>query len=263
MLLESASSERAMWDEYARTRNVELRNRLVMRYQWLVQAVVRSLVQRGLPMCVDPEDLVSVGTLGLIAGIEGYDVARSVKFNNYATTRIRGAILDELRALDWVPHSVRYRVRSYAAAIRQLSEELGRSPSTAEIAQFLGTTEAAVKGIVLDTLHLELSQFVNESSLEEESVRSRGHRGVTSMLQLFVHPGIRRPDEILTENLFPWLLLKLGRQARMIILLYYAESLTLKEIGSTLGITESRVSRIVLETIAFLKAYLKRNPDLV
>src|ERR671914_2002166 len=130
----------ALWQEYRRTRDRKLRDRLILTYAPLVKYVAGRLGS-GLPSHVDDDDLVSYGLLGLIGAIERYDPGRDVKFETYAISRIKGAIIDELRQLDWVPRSIRSRAREIERAIAELEARLGRAPTDEEIADKLGVTQ--------------------------------------------------------------------------------------------------------------------------
>src|SRR5215207_1623589 len=130
-----------VWQEYRRTRDKDLRDRLIVNYAPLVKYVAGRL-GGGLPAHVDEGDLVSYGLLGLIGAIERFDPAREIKFETYAISRIKGAIIDELRALDWVPRSVRSRARDIERAMLTLENKLRRPPTDAEIAGSIGITES-------------------------------------------------------------------------------------------------------------------------
>jgi RNA polymerase sigma factor for flagellar operon FliA len=132
-----------VWLEYRRTKDQKLRDRLILTYAPLVKYVAGRLGS-GLPAHVDDEDLASYGLLGLIGAIERFDPTRDVKFETYALGRIKGAIIDELRSLDWVPRSVRSRAREIERTIAELEAKLGRAPTDEEIAARLGVTESRV-----------------------------------------------------------------------------------------------------------------------
>src|SRR5213082_3712323 len=140
MLVSRADDTQSLWLEYRRTGNQALRDRLILTYAPLVKFVAGRLGS-GLPAHVDEGDLVSYGLLGLIGAIERYDPARDIKFETYAIARIKGAIIDELRALDWVPRSVRARARDIERAIGELEAKTGRAPSDEDVAKKLGMTE--------------------------------------------------------------------------------------------------------------------------
>ena len=153
----------SLWLEFRRTKDKAIRDRLILTYAPLVKYVAGRLGS-GLPAHVDEGDLVSYGLLGLIGAIERFDPDRDVKFETYAIARIRGAIIDELRALDWVPRSVRSRARDIERAITALEAKLGRAPTDEEIAQRLG-----VSGDELDDTPkgLAAKEIVNELPIEE------------------------------------------------------------------------------------------------
>src|SRR5829696_6850569 len=139
-MADQATDTRVLWQEFKRTGDRGLRDRLILTYAPLVKYVAGRLGS-GLPAHVDEGDLVSYGLLGLIDAIERYDPGRDIKFETYAITRIRGAIIDELRALDWVPRSVRARARAIERAIGELEAKLGRAPNDDEIAAKVGLSQ--------------------------------------------------------------------------------------------------------------------------
>src|SRR5215469_11953012 len=151
MLLHVAgeTDSRSLWLEYRRTREKVLRDRLIVNYSPLVKYVAGRLGS-GLPAHVDESDLVSYGLLGLISAIERYDPERDIKFETYAMARIKGAIIDELRALDWVPRSVRSRAREIERAITELESRLGRAPTDEEIAQKIGISTEELEDSLTD-----------------------------------------------------------------------------------------------------------------
>src|SRR6187549_2162018 len=138
-MADQATDTRVLWQEFKRTGDRGLRDRLILTYAPLVKYVAGRLGS-GLPAHVDEGDLVSYGLLGLIGAIERYDPTRDIKFETYAISRIKGAIIDELRALDWVPRSVRSRAREIERAIAELESRLGRAPTDEEIAAKVGIT---------------------------------------------------------------------------------------------------------------------------
>ena len=139
------SDTQALWQEYRRTRDQRVRDRLILTYAPLVKFVAGRL-GASLPAHVDEEDLVSYGLLGLIGAIERFDPDREIKFETYAIARIKGAIIDELRSLDWVPRSVRTRAREIERAIAELETKLHRAPTDEEIAAKLGITDGRARG---------------------------------------------------------------------------------------------------------------------
>jgi RNA polymerase sigma factor FliA len=207
----------------------------------------------GLPAHVDEGDLVSYGLLGLIGAIERYDPDRDIKFETYAIARIRGSIIDELRALDWVPRSVRSRAREIERAIAALEAKLGRAPTDEEIADKVG--------ISVDELEESLSDISRSSIAALDELWSvSGEGDQVSLLDTLEDPDSVRPADALDETELREILgdaiSRLPEREKLVITLYYYEELTLREIGEVLGVTESRISQLHTKAILRLKARL-------
>ncbi len=170
---EAGSATAELWAEYKQTGSRQLRDRLIVLYSPLVKYVA-GRVAVGLPQTIEQQDLVSYGIFGLMDAIEKFDHERAIKFETYAITRIKGAIIDELRSIDWVPRSVRAKARAIEKAYANLEAQLLRSPTDAEVAGELGVTE--------DELQAQFSQisFVGIVALDE--VLSGGERGESTTL---------------------------------------------------------------------------------
>jgi RNA polymerase sigma factor for flagellar operon FliA len=242
----------ALWHEYRRAKPKEVRDRLILTYAPLVKYVAGRLGS-GLPAHVDEADLVSYGLLGLIGAIDRYDPARDTKFETYAITRIRGAIIDELRALDWVPRSVRSRARQIERAIGELESKLGRAPTDEEI--------AGKVGISTDELEESLTDISRSSIAALDELWSvSGEGDQVSLLDTIEDEAGPRPDTALNETATREALgdaiSRLPERERLVITLYYYEELTLREIGEVLGVTESRVSQLHTKAVLRLKARL-------
>jgi len=243
---------RSLWREYRRTEAKELRDRLIVMYSPLVKYVAGRLGS-GLPAHVDEGDLVSYGLLGLIGAIERYDPDRDIKFETYAIARIRGSIIDELRALDWVPRSVRSRAREIERAIAGLEAKLGRAPTDEEIAQKVG--------ISVDELEESLTDIARSSIAALDELWSvSGEGDQVSLLDTLEDPDSVRPADALDETELREILgdaiSRLPEREKLVITLYYYEELTLREIGEVLGVTESRISQLHTKAILRLKARL-------
>jgi RNA polymerase sigma factor for flagellar operon FliA len=241
-----------LWQELRRTNDKAVRDRLILTYAPLVKYVAGRLGS-GLPAHVDDADLVSYGVLGLIDAIERYDPDREIKFETYAMTRIRGAIIDELRALDWVPRSVRSRAREIERAIGELEARLGRAPDDEEI--------AAKIGISTDELEESLTDISRSSiaALDELwSVSSEGDQ--VALLDTIEDESGPQPetalDETETREALANAISRLPERESLVITLYYYEELTLREIGEVLGVTESRVSQLHTKAVLRLKSRL-------
>ena len=233
-------------------RDQKVRDRLILTYAPLVKYVAGRLGS-GLPAHVDDDDLVSYGLLGLIGAIERYDPDRDIKFETYAIARIKGAIIDELRAMDWVPRSVRSRAREIERAIAELESKLGRAPTDEEIAAKLGITEEE-----LDESLTEISR-TSIAALDELWTVSAGGDQV-ALIDTIEDTQGPNPQSALAETelreAIGEAIARLPEREKLVVTLYYYEELTLREIGEVLGVTESRVSQLHTKAILRLKARL-------
>ena len=242
----------ALWQQYRKSGDRALRDRLILTYAPLVKFVAGRLGS-GLPAHVDEGDLVSYGLLGLIGAIERFDPDREVKFETYAIARIRGAIIDELRALDWVPRSVRARARDIERAIAELEKRLHRAPNDEEIATRLGLTQDE-----LESTLTEISRSSIAALDELWTVSSGGDR--VALIDTIEDTQGPEPQSALAEfemkEALGEAISRLPEREKVVVTLYYYEELTLREIGEVLGVTESRVSQLHTKAILRLKARL-------
>jgi RNA polymerase sigma factor for flagellar operon FliA len=247
-----ADEIQTLWRQFKRTGAKGDRDRLILTYAPLVKYVAGRLGS-GLPAHVDEGDLVSYGLLGLISAIERYDPDRDIKFETYAIVRIRGSIIDELRALDWVPRSVRSRAREIERAIAELESKLGRAPTDDEIAGKIGITE--------EELEESLTDISRSSIAALDELWSGGPDGdQVSLLDTLEDPSGPRPSEALDETEIRETLAdaiaRLPEREKLVITLYYYEELTLREIGEVLSVTESRVSQLHTKAVLRLRSRL-------
>ena len=246
-----------LWLEFAKTGDQGIRDRLILTYAPLVKYVAGRLGS-GLPAHVDEGDLVSYGLLGLIGAIERYDPERDVKFETYAIARIKGAIIDELRALDWVPRSVRARARHIERAIGELEAKLHRAPTDEEI--------AAKLGIEPEELEESLSEISRSSiaALDELWTISSTGGDQVALIDTIEDTQGPEPQSALAQTELKEALgesiARLPEREKLVVTLYYYEELTLREIGEVLGVTESRVSQLHTKAILRLKARLAGAP---
>jgi RNA polymerase sigma factor for flagellar operon FliA len=242
-----------LWQRYKAEHERTIRDRLILTYAPLVKYVAGRL-GAGLPAHVDESDLVSYGLLGLIDAIERYDPARDVKFETYAITRIRGAIIDELRSMDWVPRSVRSRAREIERAIGQLEATLLRPPTDEEIAAKLGVSEEE-----LDEALLEISRS-SIAALDELWASPTGSGDAIALVDTLEDETAPEPGSEIQQTELKELIAEaiaaLPEREKLVVTLYYYEELTLREIGEVLGVTESRVSQLHTKAILRLKARL-------
>ena len=242
----------SLWRRFKRTGVKGDRDRLILTYAPLVKYVAGRLGS-GLPAHVDEGDLISYGLLGLISAIERYDPDRDIKFETYAIVRIKGAIIDELRALDWVPRSVRSRAREIERAIAELEAKLGRAPADDEI--------AAKLGISTDELDESLTDISRSSIAALDELWSGGADGdQVSLLDTIEDQAGPRPADALDETevreTLADAIARLPEREKLVITLYYYEELTLREIGEVLGVTESRVSQLHTKAVLRLRSRL-------
>jgi RNA polymerase sigma factor FliA len=242
-----------LWQEYRSTRCHEIREKLVLRYVTLVKYVAGRLAI-GLPPSVQADDLISSGILGLMDAIDKYDLERDTRFETYAVTRIRGAILDELRALDWIPRSTRQKARRLESVYVELENSLGRQATTEEVARKMNLSTSALYGL------LDEVRSTNLVSLDE-FVQGKDGDGQTRLVDAVEDRTSLDPtDRIDIEDLKEVMnaaILRLPPRERLVIALYYYEELTLKEIGSILNVSESRISQIHTKAIVRLRGKLR------
>ena len=244
---------RVLWQDFKKTGDASLRERLILHYSPLVKYVA-GRVGVGLPPNIEQADLVSYGIFGLIDAIEKFDLERAIKFETYAISRIRGAIIDELRAIDWIPRSVRYKAREVEKAYATLEAQLHRTPSEAEV--------AAEMGIRLDELHQIFSQvsFVNVVALDE--LLSVGGEKGDKLSLVDTLEDTKAEDPVLafeseeTKFLLAKAINTLPEREKIVVTLYYYEGLTLAEIGQVLGVTESRICQMHTKAVLQLRGKL-------
>ena len=247
---------RDLWRRYKVDGDDGARERLVVAYSPMVKFVAGRL-GAGLPSHVDDADLISYGLMGLIGAIERFDPERGIKFETFAMTRIRGAIIDELRSLDWVPRSVRSRAREIEKAQVKLEHELQRAPSEAELAAKLGIDE--------EELRSSLLEIANSSvyALDELWTVSDSSGDKVSLLDTISDPRADDPQESLDsseiKDRLTEAIASLPEREQLVVALYYYENLTLREIGEVLGVTESRVSQLHTKAVMRLKTHLAQD----
>ena len=247
----------ACWEEFKQTGSARAREQLILHYVPLVKYVA-GRVAIGLPANVDFDDLVSYGVFGLVDAVEKFDPGRGIKFETYAVARIRGAVIDGLRAIDWIPRSVRQKAKELEQTIAELEARLGRPATDREVSDSLGLTIeqyhellAEVKGIALASLDeiwagegdddgtggVRFGEMIEDSASEDPSLTVES-------------------DEV--RRLLADAIDQLPERERLVVALYYYEELTLREIGEVLGVSESRVSQIHTKALLRLRAKLSR-----
>jgi RNA polymerase sigma factor for flagellar operon FliA len=239
-----------VWRIYKRGGSEELRNFLIEHYLHLVKSTAERMHMR-LPGEVDVEDLMSAGLFGLMDAIDAFDLERGVKFETYCTQRIRGAIFDELRAMDWVPRLVRSRTAKVERARKALEMELGRRPTDRELCDRLKVNNAEYKKLSKD------SKPVNVVSLNRKWFETDSSKDIR---EIDVIQDSRQEDplsELQKRDLKLLITKGLSRAERLIVILYYYEEMTMKEIGMTLDLSESRVSQMHSSILARLQAQMQ------
>jgi RNA polymerase sigma factor FliA len=240
----------AAWRDYKANASGEARDRLILHYSPLVKFVA-GRVASGLPSNIEQADLISYGIFGLIDAIAKYDMDRNIKFETYAISRIRGAIIDELRAIDWVPRSVRFKAREVEKAYTNLENKLKRPPSDQEIAEELGVSHAELGHIYTQLSTISLVALDQLLSVE-------GDRGdQLSLVETLEDTGAVSPMEAFESEEMKGILAeainRLPEREKIVVTLYYYEGLTLAQIGKVLNVTESRVSQMHTKAVLALR----------
>jgi RNA polymerase sigma factor for flagellar operon FliA len=249
--VEAALAE--LWRAFKETADAQLRERLILHYSPLVKYVA-GRVGAGLPSNIEQADLVSYGIFGLIDAIEKFDLSRAIKFETYAISRIKGAIIDELRAIDWIPRSVRYKAREVEKAYAVLEARLSRTPSEPEVAKELGISVNDLRSIFSQV------SFVNVVALDE-LLSVGGERGdKLSLVDTLEDTRAEDPVAAFESEETKYLLARainlLPEREKIVVTLYYYEGLTLAEIGQVLGVTESRICQMHTKAVLQLRGKL-------
>ena len=247
---------RDLWRRYKAGGDVHARERLVVAYSPLVKYVSGRMAS-GLPAHVEESDLISYGLVGLINAIERFEPEREIKFETYAITRIKGAIIDELRSLDWVPRSVRARARAIEKANAKLEHQLQRAPTDEEMARELNCS--------LEEFQEALLQISNSTvaALDELWSVSDASGDQVSLLDTLTDENAPDPAAVMDQtdlkDRVADAISRLPEREKLVVALYYYENLTLREIGEVLGVTESRVSQLHTKAVMRLKSHLQQG----
>ncbi|HLU52474.1 MAG TPA: RNA polymerase sigma factor WhiG [Acidimicrobiia bacterium] len=245
-----------LWRRFKETGDPEIRESLILHYSPLVKFVA-GRVAAGLPRSVDQNDLASYGIFGLIDAIDKFDLERGFKFETYAINRIKGAILDELRSLDWVPRSVRAKAREIERSIGELEHSLQRSPTDEELAEYMETDVESIQNDLAEISQLGIAAL--------DQTVGAGDATVT-LKDLVTDPSGVSPEAAFqaeeTRRMLVDSINRLPDRERLVVTLYYYEGLTLAEIGEVLGVTESRVCQIHAKTVMSLRNRLAEPPIL-
>ncbi|MBN1553230.1 MAG: FliA/WhiG family RNA polymerase sigma factor [Phycisphaerae bacterium] len=248
----TADEVKHWWTEFKKTGSEEARNRLLEHYLPIVKYTAERLHTK-LPDEVDVDDLISSGIFGLMDAVKAFDVSRGVKFETYCAQRIRGAILDELRSLDWVPRLVRSRAGKLNSATLTLEAELGRKPDEKELAKAMRLSMKEFRKLKRD------ANATNFVSLSRKMFETDSNKDVRE-LDVIEDPTSEDPVRAAQRRDLKELITRgLSRAERLIVILYYFEEMTMKEIGETLDLSESRVSQMHSAIMERLKAQMEKR----
>jgi RNA polymerase sigma factor for flagellar operon FliA len=237
----------ALWQDFARTRSLESRNELVMLYIGLVKSIVCRMVPTYRKH-VDFDDLMSCGLLGLMDAIDKFDVTKQVKFETYASLRVKGEIIDQIRKQDWAPISLRQKIKRIEEGYSALEHKLGRSATEREVAEFLSMGEEEVKRALDESYTF---QMMNLDEMLQDRI------GSEEMLASTKDGPAETFENKEMKEILAGCIAALGEREQMVVSLYYYDELTLREIGEVLGVTESRVSQIHSKAVMTLRSKMK------
>jgi RNA polymerase sigma factor for flagellar operon FliA len=242
-----------LWRRYKGSGDERARERLVVAYSPLVKYVSGRMAS-GLPAHVEEADLISYGLTGLINAIERFELEREIKFETYAITRIKGAIIDELRSLDWVPRSVRQKARAIEKANSKLEHLLQRAPTDEEMAAELEMTEQEFQDALLQISNSTIA------ALDELWTVGDASGDQVSLLDTLEDPNAADPATVMDQtdlkDRMADAIARLPEREKLVVALYYYENLTLREIGEVLGVTESRISQLHTKAVLRLRSRL-------
>ncbi|MDD3172583.1 MAG: FliA/WhiG family RNA polymerase sigma factor [Herbinix sp.] len=251
----NAENKQKLWENYSKKRTPELQEKIIIEYAGLVKLVAGRL-SMYLGYNVEYDDLVGYGTFGLIDAVDKFDYAKGVKFETYASLRIRGAILDQIRKMDWIPRSIRQKQRKMDIAYQSLEIKYGRAANDEEIA------------VELDITVDELETWQNQTKITNIiSLDEFMEQGTETKMEQSLTASFDQPDRILEKQELKTILIKtletLTEKEKRVILLYYYEELTLKEISRILEVSESRISQLHTKALQKMKVKLGNNIELL
>ena len=242
-----------LWRLFKESGDEQLRERLIVHYSPLVKYVA-GRVGVGLPSSIEQSDLISYGVFGLIDAIGKYDPERAVKFETYAISRIRGAIIDELRSVDWIPRSIRTKARDVERAFSSLEAELHRSPTEDEVAERMGISKPELLAIFSQV------SYTSVVALDELVAAGQDRGDKLSLVDTLgdekAEDPVRAFESEETKHLLAKAVNLLPEREKIVVTLYYYENLTLAEIGQVLGVTESRICQMHTKAVLQLRAKL-------
>jgi RNA polymerase sigma factor for flagellar operon FliA len=251
----NAENKQKLWEDYAKKRTPELQEKILIEYAGLVKLVAGRL-SMYLGYNVEYDDLVGYGTFGLIDAVDKFDYSKGVKFETYASLRIRGAILDQIRKMDWIPRSIRQKQRKIDAAYQSLELKYGRMANDEEIA---GELEITVEELETWQNQTKITNIISLDEFMEQGTETKMEQSLTADYD--------RPDKIFEKQELKDILVKtletLTEKEKKVIILYYYEELTLKEISRILEVSESRISQLHTKALQKMKIKLGNNIELL
>lgn len=242
----------ALWEEYLKDKSIKaIRDKLIVQYIYLARYVV-GRIKVNLPPSFSFEDIVSFGIEGLIDAIEKYHPAKGAKFESYALMRIRGSIIDKIRSSDWLPRTLRRKIKEIKIATERLKQQIGRAPTTKEIADVMGLSEEKI--IEIMSSDVSVNSIYDKKGTGDDSVE---------IIDTIEDENSARPEENLERNdakkELEQALKKLPERERTLLVFYYHENMTLKEIGEAINVSESRVCQLHAQAIMKLRNILSTN----
>ncbi len=244
--------EETLWKKYKQTQDAEIREYIIEKYSPLVKYVAGK-ISTGMPQSVEFDDLISYGVFGLLDAINKFDIERGIKFKTYAMTRIRGAIFDELRNFDWIPRSIRQKAKQVEQVVTDLENKLGRPVEDEEIAKEMGITDDELQELMLQLSGTSMVSLNDIWYLGDDNDE-------VTIMETLQSPSAMNPEVLIEKEEIKDVIVeaikKLPDKEKKVIVLYYYEDLTLKEIGQVLDVTESRVSQLHTKAIMRLRGRL-------
>ena len=242
----------ALWEQYLKDKsNKETRDKLIVQYIYLARYVV-GRIKVNLPPSFSFEDVVSFGIEGLIDAIEKYHPSKGAKFESYALMRIRGAIIDKIRSSDWLPRTLRRKIKEVKIATERLKQQIGRAPTTREVAEVMGLPEEKV--IEIMSSDVSVNSIYDKKGVGEDSVE---------IIDTIEDENSSRPEDEIertdAKKELEQALKKLPERERTLLVFYYHENMTLKEIGEAINVSESRVCQLHAQAIMKLRNILSAN----
>jgi RNA polymerase sigma factor FliA len=251
----SAENKQKLWEDYTKKRTSELQEKIIIEYAGLVKLVAGRL-SMYLGYNVEYDDLVGYGTFGLIDAIDKFDYSKGVKFETYASLRIRGAILDQIRKMDWIPRSIRQKQRKMDLACQSLEIKYGRMANDEEIASEL---EISVEELENWQNQTKITNIISLDEFMDQGTETKVEQSLTAEFD--------QPDRVIEKQELKELIIKtletLTEKEKKVIILYYYEELTLKEISRVLEVSESRISQLHTKALQKMKIKLGSNVELL